>query len=144
MSVRALAGLDETEVLRLGASVEAGSEHPLAAAVIEAATARGALRGAMDSFVSHPGRGVTGRVDRQSVALGNLALMIERGDIVLPRAELWPEGIDELEAFEYSVTEAGNVRTSAPYGTHDDCVIGLALAAWSIRAGKPTPRIDWI
>jgi len=48
---------------------------------------------------------------------------------VLPRPDLWPEGIDELEAFEYSVTDSGNVRTSAPSGIHDDCVIALALAA---------------
>jgi hypothetical protein len=51
----------------------------------------------------------------------------------LPRYELWPEGIDELEAFEYSVTEQGNVRTSAPSGLHDDCVIALGLTAWRLR-----------
>ena len=36
--------------------------------------------------------------------------------VVLPTPELWPEGIDELEAFEYSVTDAGNVRSGAPSG----------------------------
>ena len=53
--------------------------------------------------------------------------------IVLPKPELWPEGIDELESFEYSVTDSGNVRTSAPSGQHDDCVVALALAAWELR-----------
>jgi hypothetical protein len=63
----------------------------------------------------------------------NLAIQFEQKKITLPRPDLWPEGIDELEAFEYSVTDAGNVRTGAPGGMHDDCVIGLALAAWHSR-----------
>jgi hypothetical protein len=63
----------------------------------------------------------------------NLTLMLEQQQLVLPRAELWPEGIDELEAFEYSVTDQGNVRTSAPSGMHDDAVMALALAAWEVR-----------
>lgn len=72
----------------------------------------------------------------------NLAMMLERSKIVLPKPELWPVGIDELEAFEYSVTDAGNVRASAPSGVHDDCVVALALAAWQMRtpAGPPTIR----
>ena len=62
-----------------------------------------------------------------------LAQAIEKRAIRLPRAELWPEGIDELEAFEYSVTDAGSVKTGAPYGYHDDCVIALALGWWLAR-----------
>ena len=46
---------------------------------------------------------------------------------------MWPELIDELEAFEYAVTDAGNVRTGAPSGFHDDTVIALALAMWHRR-----------
>ncbi len=65
--------------------------------------------------------------------VNNLALLLEQRKIVLPRVELWPEGIDELEAFQYSVTDAGNVRTGAPHGSHDDCVVALALAAWQVR-----------
>jgi len=61
--------------------------------------------------------------------INNLAMLIERKEIVLPKPELWPVGIDELEAFEYSVTDAGTIRTSAPGGSHDDCVIALGLAA---------------
>ena len=60
--------------------------------------------------------------------------MLERREIVLPRPELAPELVDELEAFEYSITDSGNVRTSAPSGAKDDCVMGLALAAW--HAGR--------
>lgn len=65
--------------------------------------------------------------------INNLAMLLERGQLTLPRPELWPEGIDELEAFEYSVTDLGRVRTGSPSGSHDDCVIGLALAAWPLR-----------
>ena len=57
----------------------------------------------------------------------------------LPKPTLWPEGIDELEAFQFSVTDMGNVRTSAPSGFHDDCVMALALAAWHLppEGGAP-------
>ena len=67
--------------------------------------------------------------------------MLERGEIVLPRPDLWPEGIEELEAFEYSVTDSGTTKTSAPSGMHDDCVMGLALAAWPLSPSKSRPRI---
>lgn len=69
----------------------------------------------------------------KAAIINNLALQLEKREIVLPRPDLWPEGIDELEAFQYSITDNGSVRTEAPYGQHDDCVIGLALAAWASR-----------
>jgi Terminase RNaseH-like domain/Terminase large subunit, T4likevirus-type, N-terminal len=69
----------------------------------------------------------------KAALIDNLAIMFEKRQIVLPKRELWPEGIDELEAFEFAVTDLGNVRTSAPSGMHDDCVIALALAAWQAR-----------
>ncbi len=65
----------------------------------------------------------------KTALVDHLSLLLERREIVLPRSELWPEGIDELEAFEYSVTEHGHVRSSAPSGQHDDCVMALGLAA---------------
>ncbi|MCB9492246.1 MAG: hypothetical protein H6674_09310 [Dehalococcoidia bacterium] len=69
----------------------------------------------------------------KSALVDNLALMVERRDLVLPRPEVWPELIDEMEAFQYSVTEHGNVRSGAPSGDHDDCVVALALAAWCLK-----------
>lgn len=63
----------------------------------------------------------------------NIAIMFEQRTIRIPTPEAWPDGIDELEAFEYSVTEADNVRMGAPGGGHDDIVISLALAAWHRR-----------
>jgi hypothetical protein len=74
----------------------------------------------------------------KSALVENLVLMLEQRRLVLPRAELWPEGIDELESFEYSVTDSGNVRSAAPSGQHDDCVMALGLAAWQVRK-PPTP-----
>lgn len=71
-----------------------------------------------------------------------LAMMLERREIVLPKPLLWPAGIDELEAFEYSVTDAGTTRTNAPGGMHDDCVIGLALAAYSVRPMRSVFRSE--
>jgi hypothetical protein len=81
----------------------------------------------------------------KSSLVENLSMMLEERRIVLPRVELWPEGIDELESFEYSVSDAGNVRTSAPSGMHDDCVMALGLAAWQVRKPPETVmmfRID--
>lgn len=66
---------------------------------------------------------------RSKAALVNgLAIAIEQRQVVLPRPQLWPEGIEELEAFEYSVTERGATRMEAPGGMHDDCVMALGLA----------------
>ena len=69
--------------------------------------------------------------------IDSLAMQLEQGLITLPRPELAPELIDELESFEYSVSDSGHVRSGAPAGQHDDAVISLALAAWSQR---PVPR----
>ncbi len=69
----------------------------------------------------------------KAALIDNLVLLIERREIVLPSAIVWPVGIDEIEAFEFTVGETGNIKTGAPSGMHDDCVIGLALAAWHFR-----------
>jgi len=68
----------------------------------------------------------------KAALIDNLSILLENEMITLPRPELWPEGIEELEAFQYSVTDQGNVRSGAPSGDHDDCVIALALAAWHL------------
>ena len=69
----------------------------------------------------------------KAALIDNLSLLLEQRKITLPKPDLWPEGIDELEAFEYSVTDAGSVKTGSPHSMHDDCVISLALAAWHLR-----------
>jgi Cu+-exporting ATPase len=77
-SVVAAAGRSEDEVLRLAAAVERGSEHPLAAAVVAAAQARGLAIPAATGFQSATGRGVTAMVEGRAVAFGNRALLGER------------------------------------------------------------------
>jgi len=69
----------------------------------------------------------------KNALINNLSLRFEKREIVLPRAELCPTLIDELEAFEYSVTDSGTVRTNAPSGMHDDHVASLGLAAWAVQ-----------
>lgn len=73
------AGWEADEVLRLAASLDQGSEHPLAAAVVEEARARGLSLSRVDAFESASGIGVRGRVDGKLLALGNHALMAEEG-----------------------------------------------------------------
>jgi Cu+-exporting ATPase len=63
-------GLDETELLRLAASVERNSEHPLAAAIVRAAQDRGVTLAQVEDFDSPVGRGVRGRVDGHVVLCG--------------------------------------------------------------------------
>ncbi len=89
-SVVALVGLDEAELLRLAASLERGSEHPLAAAIVAGAQERGIGLADVQDFRSVTGKGVVGRVDGRIVALGNRPLLedlqLEAGELV-ERAE---------------------------------------------------------
>ena len=73
----------------------------------------------------------------KSALINNAALMLEQGEVTLPRPELWPVGIDELESFQYSISDAGNVRTGAPAGMHDDAVVAISLACWLAKKTAP-------
>ncbi len=72
-------GHDETEVLRLAASLERGSEHPLAEAIVSGAEERGVSLAKADAFEAITGKGVKGEVDGKAVALGNAKLLEELG-----------------------------------------------------------------
>jgi len=72
-------GHDETEVLRLAASLERGSEHPLAEAIVAGAKERGVKMTDAEDFEAITGMGVKGVVDGKQVALGNARLMEEMG-----------------------------------------------------------------
>jgi Cu+-exporting ATPase len=67
----------ETDLLRFAASVEKGSEHPLAAAIVKAAEQRGVEIPSIGQFESRTGRGVVGILDGRRIGLGNLKLMDE-------------------------------------------------------------------
>jgi Cu+-exporting ATPase len=80
-------GQKEDEVLRLAASLDQGSEHPLAAAIVAAARERGLVLDKPEQFDSESGIGVRGFVGGKALALGNTALMAQLGVDVSPLAE---------------------------------------------------------
>jgi len=76
-SVVPVAGVEEASLLRLAATLERGSEHPLASAIVAGSEARGVATGDAADFESVTGKGVRGTVDGRAVALGNRALMAQ-------------------------------------------------------------------
>ncbi|MGZ8305709.1 MAG: heavy metal translocating P-type ATPase [Allosphingosinicella sp.] len=79
MAVIPAAGADEADVLRLAASLECASEHPLAAAIVDGAEERGLALAETTDFASHTGKGVSGSVEGRPVALGNKVLLADLG-----------------------------------------------------------------
>jgi Cu+-exporting ATPase len=77
VEVVAAPGIDKNKVLLLAASLEKGSEHPLAAAIVEGAVNQGLHLTEAKNFASHTGKGVSGEVDGQVVLLGNSTLLEE-------------------------------------------------------------------
>ncbi|MCH2547381.1 MAG: copper-translocating P-type ATPase [Alphaproteobacteria bacterium] len=71
--------LSEDEVLRLAASLEQGSEHPLAEAIVRGAEGKGVKLAKANEFEAVTGKGVKGNVDRKKVALGNTKLLDDMG-----------------------------------------------------------------
>ena len=88
--VVAMPGISDDEVLRLAASLDQGSEHPLADAIVQAARAKGLALDKPEDFESGSGIGVSGRVAGRQLALGNTVLMEQVGvsaDPLLAQAE---------------------------------------------------------
>jgi Cu+-exporting ATPase len=79
LTVEALGGFAEADLLRLAAGLERGSEHPLATAIVKGAEARGVVVGSASAFESLTGRGARGVVDGHDVAVGNPSLLAELG-----------------------------------------------------------------
>lgn len=89
------AGRDESEVLRLAASLERNSEHPLAAAIVAAAKKRGLRLAEARDFHSVTGKGITGTVDQHSVMVGKISLLEELstpGDLLQEAEALRSDG----------------------------------------------------
>jgi Cu+-exporting ATPase len=78
-AVRVAPGWSEDDVLRLAGSLERGSEHPLAAAIVAAAQARGLALTEASDFSAPAGKGATGAVEGRRVVAGNRAMMAEAG-----------------------------------------------------------------
>jgi Cu+-exporting ATPase len=96
VTVEPVQGWDGKDLLRLAASLERGSEHPLAAAIVSGAHDRGVEPAATESFESVTGKGVKGRVDGRSVGLGNRNLFeslgIDPGELAGKAEALRKEG----------------------------------------------------
>ena len=75
VAIRTASGFDENELLRLAASLEVASEHPLAAAIVRSANERGLPLSAVSEFDSPVGKGVTGLVDGKRIVIGNARIM---------------------------------------------------------------------
>ena len=80
----AIAPFSDDEVLRIAASIDQGSEHPLATAIVEAARSRGLSLATAENFESSTGIGVRGIVEDRNILLGNTALLHEAGIAVAP------------------------------------------------------------
>jgi Cu+-exporting ATPase len=121
--VEAAGGWEPGMLLRLAASLERASEHPLAAAVVQGAEERGVVLAAVDSFEAHPDRGVSGRVDGHDVVLGTQAFMNEVG---VPIHELGHR-TEQLRAEGHTVVLAAIDRRPA----------GLLAVIDPVRASTP-------
>ncbi|MFZ2172111.1 MAG: heavy metal translocating P-type ATPase, partial [Methylococcaceae bacterium] len=78
-TIEAINDYTEEQVLQLAASIESGSEHPLAAAILKAADEKQIKLEKVKKFEAVAGHGVTARINEQSVSFGNQALMSEKG-----------------------------------------------------------------
>lgn len=100
-------GHDEAEVLRLAASLERGSEHPLAEAIVRGAEARGMKLANADAFEAVTGMGVKGNVDGKPVALGNAKMLAELGIDAPEVTDVANARRDEGETVMFVVVDGG-------------------------------------
>ena len=117
VNVETVKGMDESEMLRLAASLERGSEHPLAASIVAGAEERGLKVTSAENFDSVSGKGVTGRVDGHDVALGNMKLMEHLGIDPGPLGERAKQGRSEGQTVMFVAVDgraAGIVGVADP------------------------------
>ena len=109
--VVAAPGVDEAELLRLAASAERGSEHPLGEAIVNRARERGLTLAEPSDFAALPGLGIEARIDGRTVALGNLKMMRDRGYLGTEGSEADSSGADssgnELKARAAQLADEG-------------------------------------
>ena len=79
VAIMAAEGFDDTTILSLAASLERGSEHPIAGAIVSAATARGLKTETVIGFRSMSGKGVVGKAGKRQAAVGNAGLLNDLG-----------------------------------------------------------------
>jgi Cu+-exporting ATPase len=123
VTVIADGAVDEPTLLRLAGTLERGSEHPLAAAIVQGAKDRQVALSDAGDFASVTGKGVTGRVDGREVALGNRALMEQLG-----------VSVGEVEARANALRGEGQ---TVMYVAVDRRPAGLVGVADPIKASSP-------
>jgi Cu+-exporting ATPase len=114
---------DETEVLRLAATLERGSEHPLAAAIVQGAIDRNVKLAEYSDFNSVTGKGVTGRIEDREVSLGNRSLM-----------DNLSVGIDDLAGQAEDLRAEGKTAMFVAINGH---AVGLVAVADPIKESTP-------
>ena len=117
-------GNNEADVLRLTASLERGSEHPLGEAIVKGAEARKLQLAEAEAFAAIPGHGVSGRIDGHEVLFGNAKLMRDRG---IP--------IDALEAHWTRLASEGKTPM---YVSIDGKAGGLIAVADTVKQDSKT------
>jgi Cu+-exporting ATPase len=112
-------GNAEAEVLRVTASLERGSEHPLGEAIVKGAEARKLKLSDAEAFAAIPGHGVSGRVDGRNVLFGNAKLMRDRGI--------------SIEALEADWGRLANEGKTPMYVSIDGKAAGLVAVADTVK-----------
>ena len=123
VAVKTVAGIDEAEFLRLTASLERSSEHPLAAAIVRAANERALPLAAVEAFDSPVGKGVTGVVSGRKLIIGNRRIMTEAGV--------------DTGSLDQSADELRREGATAIFVSIDDKAAGIIAIADPIKATTP-------
>ena len=164
VSVLVESGFSEDEVLGIAATLERGSEHPLAAAIVRGAETKGVTIGSASGFESVTGKGITGVIDNQVVALGDVQFIADQG---LDTAHMSPRidahrkqgqtvmalavedrlaGLlvaeDRIKRTTPAAIEAlrhDGLRLVVLTGDHESTANAVASKAWSRRCGSRGP-----
>jgi Cu+-exporting ATPase len=123
VALHAASGIDESEMLRLAASLERSSEHPLADAIVRAATERKLALANPEGFDSPVGKGVVGKVEGRNLVIGNRRIMADAG--------IDTTGLDA------SADEMRRDGATAIYVAVDGAAAGLLAIADPVKATTP-------
>jgi len=128
-------GLEEEEMLGLAAALEKASEHPLAAAIVAGAAARGLATPSAEHFRSVTGKGVMGRVAGRLVAVGNDALLAEQG--VIAAAQKGGSGDADLAFLRAEAERLRALGQIAMFVAVDERPAGLLGVADPLKESTP-------
>jgi Cu+-exporting ATPase len=124
VAVRAFGGVAEDDLLRLSASLEHGSEHPLAAAIVQAATERKLPLSPVQNFDAPSGKGVTGTIEGRRIVIGNRMMM--QADAI------------DIASLEKTAEDLRGEGATAIFVAIDGKASGVLAIADPIKATTPT------